>query len=393
VAVPESPPTPPAPLAPGAWLGVLGGGQLGRMFCMAAQTLGYRVCVLEPEEACPAGAVADRHIAAPYDDAGALDALAALCDAVTTEFENVPAPSLSRLAARCFVSPGADAVSIAQDRLQEKNFLRACGAGTAPFAAIADESDLAAAPAGIFPAILKTARLGYDGKGQVAVARPADLSAAWKSLGRVPCVLERRLALVRELSVVVARDAGGACAVFAVHENVHRNGILALSIAPARCDAGTAARAQAIALGVARSLDYVGVLCVELFELEGGEIVANEIAPRPHNSGHDTIEATSCSQFAQQARILAGLPLGDPAPLCTSVLLNLLGDLWTGSEATPDFARALAVPGACLHLYGKAQPRPGRKMGHLTVVAPGMESALARARAAAAALHLGDLVP
>lgn len=387
-----------ARIAPGAWLGVLGGGQLGRMFCQAAQSLGYRVCVLDPAADSPAGAVADAQITAAYDDPQALAALGARCAAVTTEFENVPARSLEILAQRTVVRPDATAVAIAQDRAREKDFVNACGVEVAPYVAIADERGLraAAASTALFPGILKTARLGYDGKGQVGVAEGAALEAAWRGLGAVPCVLERRLALRRELSVVVARGADGAVAAYPPCENEHRDGILAISVLPARIDAAQAARAQDMAARIAARLGYVGVLCVEMFELDDGRLLVNEMAPRPHNSGHATIDACSCSQFGQQARALAGMPLGEARPLAPAVMLNLLGDLWFdagGAARAPDFAGVLGVPGACLHLYGKQEARRGRKMGHVTVVADTTAAALERARRLAALLGLDALVP
>ncbi len=381
----------PVALAPGAWLGVLGGGQLGRMFCHAAQSLGYRVGVLDPVADSPAGAVADRQIVAAYDDPQALAELARSCAAVTTEFENVPAGSLERLAAAVPVRPGAAAVAIAQDRLREKAFVQGCGVPVAPHVAIASTADIASADAALFPAILKTARLGYDGKGQVAVDGRAGLRAAWDSLGAVPCVLEQRQDLRRELSVVVARGGDGATAVYAVSENEHRGGILACSIVPARITAAQAQQAQAIAATIAARLEYVGVLCVELFERADGRLLVNELAPRPHNSGHATIDACVSSQFEQQVRTLAALPLGDTRQHTPAVMLNLLGDLWfdaAGRPRRPAFDQVLALPGACLHLYGKAEARPGRKMGHLTLLAAPLAQALAQARTAATLLGM-----
>jgi 5-(carboxyamino)imidazole ribonucleotide synthase len=363
------------PLAPGSWLGVLGGGQLGRMFAQSAQALGFRVCVLDPVPEGPA----------------ALDQLAALCAAVTTEFENVPAASLERLALARPVRPCAAAVAIAQDRLREKAYVRSCGVEVAPHTAIDALGQLRAVDPGLFPGILKTARLGYDGKGQMSVAGADRLAEAWQALHAVPCVLEKRLALRRELSVIVARGGDGAAASFPVCENEHRNGILACTRLPARIDAASAQSARAIAVRIADGLDYVGVLCVEMFELDDGRIVVNEIAPRPHNSGHATIEACASSQFDQQARALAGLPLGDTRLLTPAVMLNLLGDLWFDAKQVrcePAWARVLAVPGACLHLYGKTDPRPGRKMGHVTVLGETISAADARAGEVARILGL-----
>lgn len=371
----------------------MGGGQLGRMFCMAAQTMGYRVCVLDPVADGPAGSIADRQIVAGYDDTQALDALATQCLAVTTEFENVPAPSLERLAQRCVVRPAAPAVAIAQDRIAEKSFLRSCGVPVGPYAVIADAVDLAAVVPERFPAICKTARMGYDGKGQIVVETPQDLPQAWRSLGEVPCIVEQRIDLHRELSVILARGRDGAVTSFAVNENEHRDGILAVSIAPARIPPQTAQRARDLAVRVAEGLQYVGVLCVELFECRNGSLLVNEIAPRPHNSGHASIDACINSQFDQQVRSLAGLALGDPTAMLPSVMLNLLGDVWFGpggAAHTPPFDAILAIPGARLHLYGKAEARPGRKMGHITVLGASVEEALARARLAAAILGLKE---
>lgn len=378
------------PLPPGSWLGLLGGGQLGRMFCMAAQSLGYRVCVLEPAADSPAGAVADRHIQAAYDDADALDALASLCSAATTEFENVPAPSLERLAARITVTPGAAAVAIAQDRIAEKEFIHRCGIPVAPYRVIRSRQDLLEAPESLFPAILKAARLGYDGKGQARVADRDQALRAFEcpvdqgGLGRVACVLEQRLALAREVSVVVARGRDGATQAYPVSENEHRDGILALSIVPARVSETLARQATEATLQIARSLDYVGVLCVEFFVLQDGSLVANEMAPRPHNSGHYSIDACVSSQFEQQARIMAGLPLGSTRLMNPAVMVNVLGDVWEAAAtaagvcaAEPDWAGVLALPGAKLHLYGKGEARRARKMGHITVIEPELDEALA----------------
>jgi 5-(carboxyamino)imidazole ribonucleotide synthase len=366
------------------------------MFGHAAQSLGYRVCVLDPVPQSPAGAVADHQIIAAYDDPSALDQMADRCAAVTTEFENVPAASLERLARTLPVRPRAQAVAIAQDRLREKAFIRSCGVEVAPYAAIDEGVPLHEIDATLFPGILKTARLGYDGKGQRPVDDARQLAEAWQGLRAVPCVLERRLPLRRELSVIVARGSDGATASFPVCENEHRNGILAYTRLPARIDASSARSARAIAVRIADGLEYVGVLCVEMFELADGRILVNEIAPRPHNSGHATIEACASSQFDQQARTLAGLPLGDTRLLTPAVMLNLLGDLWfdaKGIAQEPSWARALAVPGACLHLYGKTDPRPGRKMGHLTVLGETIEDASARADKLARILGIGATRP
>jgi 5-(carboxyamino)imidazole ribonucleotide synthase len=378
------------PLAPGATLGVLGGGQLGRMFVHAAQTLGFDTLVLDPDRHSPAGVAAHVQLCAPYDDARALAEMAGRCDAATTEFENVPAPSLALLAQDIRVAPAAAAVAICQDRAAEKAHFERSGVPCAPHAPIETAEQLAAVPDDLLPGILKTARLGYDGKGQVVVANRAALAAAWAELRSVPCVLEKRLALEYELSVIVARGADGALVTLPVQQNLHRSGVLALTTVPAP-DVTQPQSDQAIARAsaIAQAMDYVGVLCVEFFVLEDGSLVANEMAPRPHNSGHYSIDACDLSQFELQVRTLAGLPLATPRQHSPCEMVNLLGDLWFegGREREPDWDALLALPGMHLHLYGKAQARPGRKMGHLTVTAA--TPALARERANAAAAVLG----
>jgi 5-(carboxyamino)imidazole ribonucleotide synthase len=387
-----------APLVPGAWLGLLGGGQLGRMFAHAAQRLGYRVLVLAPDSDNPAGRVADEFLCADYTDPAALAELARRVGAVTTEFENVPAPALEFLAQRVPVRPGAAALAIAQDRLKEKRFFTGCGIRVAPHAAIASEADIDAFDAGLLPGILKTMRLGYDGKGQIRVATRAHVGAAFRQLNGVPCVLEQQLALACELSVLVARTTDGSMVSYPPTENEHRGGILAVSLLPARIDEGIATAARGAAIAVAEGMSYTGVLCVEFFLLRDGALVANEMAPRPHNSGHATIEACSTSQFEQQARVLASLPLGDATLLAPAVTLNVLGDLWFREASTeasiaaptaePRWCDVLAVPGAKLHLYGKNEARRGRKMGHVTCLGATLEQALERARRVCAALGI-----
>jgi 5-(carboxyamino)imidazole ribonucleotide synthase len=372
-------------IPPGAWLGLLGGGQLGRMFCMAAQSLGYKVAVLDPGADSPAGSVADRHIAADYLDPDGLAALRDLCGAATTEFENVPAAALEYLASSRRVAPGAASVAIAQDRIREKTFVSGHGFPVAPFAILRTASDAASVDASLLPGIVKSARFGYDAKGQVRVAARDDVAAAFASMGGTPCVLERRLELETEVSVIVARDDCGRLATWPVAENHHRNGILDVSIVPARVAAATAQQARAIATALATALDYRGVLCVELFVVAGGTLVVNEIAPRPHNSGHYTIDACVTSQFEQQARVLAALPLGDTHQHTPAVMINLLGDIWFDTGASvprdPDWASVLAHPRAKLHLYGKREARPGRKMGHATCLGETLDGALATAHA------------
>lgn len=383
------------PLAPGSWLGMLGGGQLGRMFCMAAHSLGYRVCVLDPGSDSPAGSIAERHLRADYLDEAALAELGSLCAAVSTEFENVPAGALESLAERTVVAPSAACVAIAQDRIEEKAFAASAGLQTAAWRALYSEQDALSAPAALFPGIVKLARLGYDGKGQRVVADPEAARAAFVAFGSKPCVLEHRLALARELSVVLARGFDGASAVWPVCENVHVGGILARTTMPAAIDADLAQRAVQAARQLADALGYVGVLCVELFVLADGSLRVNEIAPRPHNSGHATIDACVTSQFEQQARVLAGWPLGEPHALAPAVMLNLLGDLWFdpagGALREPDWMRVLRHPSAKLHLYGKREARPGRKMGHVTVL--GADREQARATAAEIVRALGIAIP
>lgn len=372
-------------IAPGAWLGLLGGGQLGRMFAMAAQSLGYRVVVLDPGDDSPAGTVADRHLRADYLDTVALEELGALAAGATTEFENVPAAALDYLARRARVTPHAASVAIAQDRIREKTFLAAHGFAVAPFQILGGRED-PAVPAALLPGIVKSARMGYDGKGQVRVARRADLPAAMEAMGGQACVLEAFVDLACELSVIVARTDDGTTMAWPVAENRHRDGILDVSIVPARVDPATAERARSIAASVAEALDYRGVLCVEMFVTRAGDLLVNEMAPRPHNSGHYTIDACVTSQFEQQVRVLAGLPLGDTRQHEPAVMLNLLGDVWfTGSDAEgtprePDWTAVLSHPQAKLHLYGKREPRRGRKMGHVTCLAASVDGALTIAR-------------
>ena len=377
-------------IAPGATLGVMGGGQLGRMFVHAAQCMGYFTAVLDPDEHSPAGRVSHHHVRTGYlDDIG----LATLCGhsaAVTTEFENVPADALARLAEHRPVAPGAAAVSIAQDRALEKAHFMRWGVPCAPHAVITNEEEVARGGDGLLPGILKTARLGYDGKGQARVKSRAELRAAWDKLGRADCVLEKMLPLAFECSVVVARGADGAMVHLPVQRNLHRDGILAVTEVHEGCiPAAQAKQAIEATRAVAKGLDYVGVLCVEFFGLDDGSLVVNEMAPRPHNSGHWSLDAADVSQFELQVRTLAGLPLVQPRQHSPALMLNLLGDLWftAGTERAPDWAGVLALPGARLHLYGKASARPGRKMGHLTITGP--SAADVRATALAAAQRLG----
>lgn len=352
-------------ITPPAMLGILGGGQLGRYFVMAARTMGYRTTVLEPDPHSPAGKVAHVHLVAAYDDTAALEQLAATCAVVTTEFENAPAAAMAQLAAHVPVRPSADALAITQDRIAEKQFLVDIGVSIAPYVAIITDDDVRAASTFTFPAVLKTARLGYDGKGQVRCPSYAELAPAWEQLGQVPCVLEQRLALQRELSVVLARTVDGTTACYPVSQNQHVHGVLDVSYAPANLPGSGQADAAELCTYIADELQFVGVMAVEMFVV-GRDVLVNELAPRPHNSGHYTLDACLTSQFEQQVRAVCGLPLGDTRLLVPGVaMVNLLGDLWANGE--PKWERALASPAAHLHLYGKPEPRPGRKMGHLTV--------------------------
>jgi 5-(carboxyamino)imidazole ribonucleotide synthase len=373
-------------IEPGACLGLLGGGQLGRMFTMAAQSMGYRVMVLDPGAESPAGSVADRHVAADYLDAEGLETLAATCAAVTTEFENVPAESLLYLSRHVRVSPAADSVAVAQDRILEKQFLRDAGLEVAPYKAVRSAADLADIGA-LLPGILKRSRLGYDGKGQARVRTPEEAQQAFRALGGEPCVLEQLLALDVELSCVVAHGFDGAMVTWPVAENRHAGGILDVSIVPARVAPALAARATAAAQAVALKLAYRGVLCVEFFVLRDGRLLGNEIAPRPHNSGHYSIDACVTSQFEQQARVLCGMPLGSTGLHSPAVMVNLLGDLWARGE--PRWQEVLRHPRAKLHLYGKREARAGRKMGHYSVLGESAEQALADALAIRQRLRAG----
>lgn len=383
------------PLLPGeATLGVLGGGQLGRMFVQAAQSLGYTCVVLDPDASSPAGAVAQAHLKADYLDGAALSQLAQRCHAITTEFENVPARALDSLAATRTVAPAGSAVAVCQDRAREKAHFVASGVPCAPYAVLRSPADLASVGDELLPGILKTARLGYDGKGQRRVTDRAQLATAFQELGEVECVLEQMLPLALELSVLVVRGADGQAVTFPVQQNLHRDGILAVTEVPAPDVPETLqTQARQSAVAIAQGLSYVGVLCVEFFVLKDGRLVVNEMAPRPHNSGHYTMNACDLSQFEMQVRAMTGLPLREPRLHSPVVMLNLLGDLWfdaQGQERTPDWAGVLALPGASLHLYGKAQARVGRKMGHLNLVGATPEAARDSARRACALLGLPE---
>lgn len=375
-------------IQPGATLGMLGGGQLGRLFTLAARTLGYRVIVLDPDPESPAGQLANEHLRAGYADPAALDYLASHCAAVSTEFENVPATTLETLAHRCIVRPGARAVAVTQDRIHEKTFLRDAGFPVAPFEAVhaAAELDEALEITGL-PALLKVSRFGYDGKGQVRVSSRAEATAAFASLGRESCVLEQQVPIDTEVSVVLARSVDGQVQPYPVAENTHRDGILDTTVVPARVSEELARAARDTAARIAEKLDYVGVMAVEFF-VTAGQLLVNEIAPRPHNSGHYTLDASVTSQFEQQVRAVCGLPLGDTRLLSPVVMVNLLGELWTSGE--PDWERVLAHPGVKLHLYGKRAARPGRKMGHCNCLASTRDDALQLARTIKRELGIAD---
>ena len=371
-----------------ATLGVMGGGQLGRMFVHAAQAMGYFTVVLDPDVASPAGRVSHHHIQTDYLDEQGLAQLMQRCAAITTEFENVPAPALLTLGAHRPVAPASESVAIAQDRAAEKAHFVRCGVPVAPHAVIEKGSQLAAVSDDLLPGILKTSRMGYDGKGQIRVKTREELEAAWNQLKNVPCVLEKMLPLQAECSVIVARGADGQMVNFPVQLNLHRDGILAVtSVYEGAVPTDVAAQAVAATRAIAEGLNYVGVLCVEFFMLEGGQLVVNEMAPRPHNSGHYTMNACDQSQFELQVRTLAGLPLTQPRQHSPSIMLNLLGDLWP-EGTSPAWDKVLALPGTHLHLYGKVSARPGRKMGHLNITGTTSEAVRSTALQAAALLGI-----
>lgn len=381
------------PLNPGSDLGMMGGGQLGRMFAIEAAYMGYHVTVLEPGQCPPAAEVSLHHIEKGYTAPEGLQMLAQRCAAVSTEFENVPAQALDTLANDCFVAPPGRAVAYAQDRNAEKAFIEnEAKVPVAPNCPILSQSDIDTIEPSLLPGILKTARQGYDGKGQVTVNTIEELKAAFESLNRVECILEKRLKLHREVSVIIARGADGQTATFPVCENRHSRGILAQTVMPARVPQQTSIKALAYATQIINALRYVGVLCIEFFVLEDGSVVANEMAPRPHNSGHATIDACWSNQFEQQLRCMTGQPLADTTQHSPAVMLNLLGDIWFDGDTyrDPDWQKVLAVPGVKLHLYGKTQARRARKMGHITCLGQTLEQALERAKNVAAILNLPE---
>ncbi len=365
-----------AKILPGAMLGILGGGQLGRMFVVAARTMGYQVAVLDPDPNSPAAQLANTHICADYSDQNALDKLAASCVAITTEFENVPATSLEYLAKFLPVRPSAAAVATTQDRIREKNFLQSNGFKTARFSSIENlqQVELAVQHTGL-PALLKLSRSGYDGKGQKLVHTMTEAQQAFQNFGAQPTVLEELVAIQTEISVVIMRGVSGNSVAYPPSENLHSNGILNMGIVPARISPALAESATQAAKNIAEMLGYCGVLAVEFFLTQAGELLVNEIAPRPHNSGHYTLDACTTSQFEQQVRSLCGLPPGDVSLCRPSVMVNLLGDLWPENQP-PDWLKVLRYRQAKLHLYGKSEARAGRKMGHYTCVAERVEDAL-----------------
>ena len=380
-------------ILPPATLGMLGGGQLGRFFVIAAHEMGYRVVVLDPDPHSPAGKIADAHICADYEDTDALDRLAGQCVAVTTEFENVPADTLATLSKFVTVRPNAEAVRTCQNRSAEKAFLKKHGFPHAPYADIRSADDLRNANAGLFPGILKVARFGYDGKGQARVNSREEAIAAWASFRNEPCVLEQQMKLDYEVSVVLARDENGKVKCFPTAENRHRKGILDVSLVPARTSGCLAGNAEEIAEGIAQKMDYIGTMAVEFFVVHG-QLYVNEMAPRPHNSGHYTLDACVTNQFEQQVRALCGLPLGEARAHSAAAMVNLLGDIWYLDDPhhamEPDWSTLFAVPNVKLHLYGKHHPRPGRKMGHFTVIGANADEVQKSALAGRQAIGIVD---
>ena len=378
-------------ILPPATLGMLGGGQLGGFFVTAAHEMGYQVWVLDPDRNSPAGRIAERHFCVDYNDYAALDEFAQGCAAITTEFENVPADTLDYLGKFVPVRPSAAAVAVCQNRIVEKTFLRDNELPHGPFAAIRSEDDIKSAAASLFPAILKVARFGYDGKGQATVNNREEALLAFGRFKGEACVLEQRLTLDYEVSVVLARDEHGHVQCFPTGENQHTNGILDVSIVPARTSACVRSDAEEVAARIAEKLGYIGTMGVEFF-VSRGQLIVNEMAPRPHNSGHYTIDACVTNQFEQQVRALCGLPLGEPRAHSAAVMVNLLGDLWYDGEhyREPDWAKLYAIPNLKLHLYGKHHARPGRKMGHFTVLGEDAAKVQETAMAARAAIGITD---
>jgi 5-(carboxyamino)imidazole ribonucleotide synthase len=365
-------------IPPGSSIGILGGGQLARMLALAAKPLGYRVIVLDPDADCPASSVCDAVIAANFDDLRALEELANRCDVVTLEFENVPEVGLNMPELQAKMRPSRNVLRTSRDRILEKTFLNSIGVPTAPWVTINSGQDLAGSSVpGILPGLLKTATLGYDGKGQARVSNQTELVAAFQKF-EMSCVLEGLVDFEKEISVIVARSSSGEARAFPVFENRHVNGILDLTLWPAQVPEKTLLEAERLALEIASKLEVIGLLTVEMFVTVDGRVLVNELAPRPHNSGHLSIEASPTSQFEQAIRAVCGLKLGDVTPHGPSVMVNLLGDLWPDGHE-PNWAAALEVEGTHLHLYGKREARPGRKMGHIMALGQTREEALARA--------------
>lgn len=360
-------PQAPGPLLPGATIGILGSGQLGRMSAMAAKSMGYGVVIYDEVKDGPASSCADLTIVAPFDDHDALDRFAMNTDVVTVEFENIPVEALQYLETRVPVRPSSSVVRICQDRVLEKEFLRNNGFPVAPFRVITSAAELATGIAELnAPSILKTAALGYDGKGQISLSPGDNAEVVWAMLGSPRAVLEQRISFDSEASVICARSANGETSCFPVQANIHRNGILDVTLAPAPLDEAVSAKAREIATAITEKLGAIGLITVELFVLPDGSLMVNELAPRPHNSGHHTLETSMTSQFAQHVRAVCGLPLGHVELRSPGVMINLLGDLWSGGE--PDWELLLREPGLFLHLYGKNGAKPGRKMGHATLL-------------------------
>jgi 5-(carboxyamino)imidazole ribonucleotide synthase len=380
----------PRTVPPGSTIGVLGGGQLGRMFAMAARRMGYRVHTLAPEHDTPTGQIADVEVVASYDDVDQIRAFASKVDVVTFEFENVSAAAAAAAESCAIVRPSGHALSIAQHRIREKTFLRDHGLPVTPFAPIHTRADLEAAIRRLGrPAVLKTASFGYDGKGQLRIDADTSLDETWAAVGAHELILEQFIDLDREISVVAARAVDRSVAAFAPFENVHRHHILDVSVSPASVPAALAREAVEVTREVLEALEYIGLLCVEFFVTRAGELLINEIAPRPHNSGHLTFDACRTSQFEQQLRAICGYALGSTELLQPAAMANLLGDVWSHGE--PRWEEALRMPDVKLHLYGKHAPRPGRKMGHLTALAPTPAGARDRVVAARRALLKGEL--
>ena len=366
-------------LNPGSTIGIIGGGQLGRMIAMAARQMDYKTVVLDPDPGCPTGQVSDGQITDAYSNRDASRNLARTSDVVTYEFENVDADSVSAATEFVPVHPSSSVLRTTQHRLHEKNALLKAGVSVSPFRAVTSLEDLRNAGADIgYPMVLKTATEGYDGKGQVTITRTEDIENAYDSLNEryVELIVEQFVPFKMEISTICARTSDGQTATFPPSENIHRNHILDISIVPARIPDSVIEKARLLAVDIAAQLDVVGLVAVEMFVTKENELLVNELAPRPHNSGHYTMDGCDTSQFEQLVRVLAGLPIAEPKLHSPTVMVNLLGEVWVDTDGDPDWARAVEMPGVSLHLYGKAEPRVGRKMGHINVVADTVEDAL-----------------